>query len=574
VYDESKDGRRGRKRTLDQLYTKGEALDTLIESIQFSDEKSISDLIRLIRSDTSIDEVVQHARSILRERRSESTERARSAVMSIANLIDEPPIRVPAKPWTNVTSDDDFVSHLISMYFTWHHESYPAVDREIFVQAMQSKDLDSQLCSPFLVNSLLLTACIYSDHPMVYAYDNDNATRGQHFADEVARLWSHEQGRANLTNLQGLVALSLGLGVLRQDRLAMTYARSMPPVCIELGRKVKRSLKLGRQEYASNEFQKSLQAARWSAFQMEVDFCMIWMKPLELSRPLIPRPHNSEHCEMTEVWRPYPKIGPEVQYHLYGLRESKFDLRDIGADIVPVVLSGDPDDSPVPGQICLDRKARMVRLQELLHRLEQWKEQLPTYAVINADLTPTWSLMELHFLYYDYSITVQALMLRDMVSAGSRRQEAKLGLLRASEGITEVFAWVQQSLGSSIGCPWGFQAATVSAYALLNLLPEVGVADTFHTLVHCIKIVAKRWILARGVLKMLWITLLERRLTEHLDNKTVELFGSSAVQDWGPEDYRLFESCMYPNYAAVGEVGRELADMGELLEQWSKMSVN
>lgn len=33
VYDESKDGRRGHKRTLNQLYTKGEALDTLLEVI-------------------------------------------------------------------------------------------------------------------------------------------------------------------------------------------------------------------------------------------------------------------------------------------------------------------------------------------------------------------------------------------------------------------------------------------------------------------------------------------------------------------------------------------------------------
>jgi hypothetical protein len=129
VYDENKDGRRGRKRTLDQLYVKGEALDTLIESIHSTDDRAVGDLIKLIRSEASINEIIERARVILRRRRSESQEHARSVVMNIATLVDEPPVRVPAKPWTNVTWDDDFVSHLISMYFAWHHDSYPLSTR-------------------------------------------------------------------------------------------------------------------------------------------------------------------------------------------------------------------------------------------------------------------------------------------------------------------------------------------------------------------------------------------------------------------------------------------------------------
>lgn len=408
---------------------------------------------------------------------------------------------------------------------------------------------------------------------MVFAEENDNSTRGQHFADEIANIWAREQGRASLTNLQGLVALSLGLGVLRQDRLAMIYARQMPPVCIELGRKVKRSIKAGKAEYSSPEYQESLQLARWSAFQMEVDFCMIWVKPLELARPIIDRPYSAEQCQTPDTWRPYPKVGPEVVYYPYGLRDVKCNLREIGADIVPVMLSGDPDDSPSPGHVILNRKARMVRLEELLLRLEHWKDNLPSYAAIDVNATPAWSLVELHLVYHDYSISVQSLMLRDLVSAGSRRQAAKFGLLRASEHIAEIFTWVQRTLGASVWCPWGFQAAAMAAYPLLDLLAEAGVADTFHTIIECIVAVAKRWVLARGVIKMLWITIQDRALVQHLDSRTVDLFTSSAVQKWGPDDYRLFASCMYPNYAAIGENGRELADMGELLEQWSKMAI-
>jgi hypothetical protein len=355
--------------------------------------------------------------------------------------------------------------------------------------------------------------------------------------------------------------------------LAMIYARQMPPVCIELGRKVKRSIKSGKTEYSTKAYQKSLQLARWSAFQMEVDFCMIWVKPLELSRPVIDRPYTFEQCHVSEVWRPYPKPRPDVSFNPYGLQEVKFDLRDIGADIVPVMLSGDPDDSPSPGHIILDRKVRMVRLEELMRRLQRWKDLLPPYALRNLDSTPTWPLVELHLVYYDYAIAVQSMMLRDLVSAGSRRQEAKLGILRACEQIAETFGWVQRTLGGSVCCPWGFQAAAMAAYPMLDMLAEPGVADTFHTIIYCIFTVAKRWVLARGVIKMLWITIQDLQLAQHLDQQTLELFNLSAVEQWGLDDYRLFERCMYPNYAAIGESGRELADMGDLLEQWSKMSI-
>lgn len=409
---------------------------------------------------------------------------------------------------------------------------------------------------------------------MVFAFDSDNATRGLHFADEVAKLWAVEEGRATLTNLQGLVALSLGLGVLRKDRLAMIYARQMPPICIELGRKVKRSLKAGQPEFASANYQRSLQLARWSAFQMEVDFCMIWVKPLELSQPIIDKPYSIDQLHTTEVWRPYPRLGPEVVFNPYGLHDAKFQLREIGASIAPVLLSGNPDDSPAPGQLNLSRHARMERLEASVLRLHKWQENLPSYARCDKTLTPAWSLAELHLVYHDYSIAVHSLMLRDLDSGGSKRQEAKLGLLRACEEVANIFDWVQGTLGDSVWCAWGFQAAAMAAYPLLDLLAEIGVPDTFHTIICCITTVAKRWVLARGVIKMLWITIQQRNLAQHLNNSTVELFNFSAVEQWAHDDYRLFEKCMYPNYAAIGEKGRELADMGELLEQWSKLSVN
>lgn len=308
---------------------------------------------------------------------------------------------------------------------------------------------------------------------------------------------------------------------------------------------------------------------------MEVDFSLIWVKPLELMRPSsIARPYTEQDLHTSFVWRPYPKLGPDARFNTFGLYAAKFDLREIGADIVPVMLSGDPDDSPVPGHIILDRKLRIEKLRYLLDRLHAWHDDLPSYARIDSESTPAWSLVEVHLAFHDYCINVRGLMTRDTVTSGSHRQEVKTGLLQSCEQIAYIFDWVQRTLGSTSWCPWGFQAATRAAYPLLDMLAEPGVKDTFHTIVAYLSAVAKRWILSRGVLKMLWIMLHERGLVRHLTPETLTLLRTSAVENWGPNDHTLFASCMYPNYAAISENGREMANMGELLEQWSQLSLS
>lgn len=49
--------------------------------------------------------------------------------MDIHFLCDEAPCQVRAAPWTTVTQDDDLVSHLVSLYFTWDYPFYSFLDR-------------------------------------------------------------------------------------------------------------------------------------------------------------------------------------------------------------------------------------------------------------------------------------------------------------------------------------------------------------------------------------------------------------------------------------------------------------
>jgi hypothetical protein len=72
----------------------------------------------------------------------------------------KPIYKVPAKPWTRLTDDDDLVSDLISLYLEWVNPFFRVLEEDLFIKAMQSGDFNSEYCSPFLVNAMLGYACV------------------------------------------------------------------------------------------------------------------------------------------------------------------------------------------------------------------------------------------------------------------------------------------------------------------------------------------------------------------------------------------------------------------------------
>lgn len=115
--------------------------------------KSSEEILDYLRGDqTVVGESQHHGKS--------PKKRSRQSVMNIRSLVDQPLFRVPAIPWTTVLEDDDAASHLFSVYTTWSHSLYPAIDPEIFVREMKSKDLSSSYCSKFLVSAIFGLACV------------------------------------------------------------------------------------------------------------------------------------------------------------------------------------------------------------------------------------------------------------------------------------------------------------------------------------------------------------------------------------------------------------------------------
>lgn len=82
------------------------------------------------------------------------------ARVTLENLCDIPIFRVPARPWTEITDDNELVSHLVSLYFTWDHPCAQFVDHGVFLDHMKRGDINSEFCTPLLVNSLLSMASV------------------------------------------------------------------------------------------------------------------------------------------------------------------------------------------------------------------------------------------------------------------------------------------------------------------------------------------------------------------------------------------------------------------------------
>lgn len=194
VFDETLDQRRhvAAKRNVAELEYYRDILNDLIQLVRSANQVQILELVEFIRGDATLEEVRAHidtaSVAILQGdqekeqgvRQGESSSRIgevkstahrmskmrtpghffRNKVMDVGFLSYSPPISVPANPWTTVTNDDDIVSHLVSLYFVWDNTFHSFVDRHVFVKHMVAANLDSEFCSPFLVNALLANACV------------------------------------------------------------------------------------------------------------------------------------------------------------------------------------------------------------------------------------------------------------------------------------------------------------------------------------------------------------------------------------------------------------------------------
>lgn len=93
--------------------------------------------------------------------------------------------------WTSVSDDQEFIEHLISVYFTWQHSFFQSFPEKLFREYMATGR--TKYCSKVLVNAVCAAGCLLSPRPEARRDPNDPSTAEIGFFDEALRLLKDTQ---------------------------------------------------------------------------------------------------------------------------------------------------------------------------------------------------------------------------------------------------------------------------------------------------------------------------------------------------------------------------------------------
>lgn len=79
--------------------------------------------------------------------------------VDLAILFNPPVLTVTAAPWTSISQDSQFISHLVSLWFRWMNPLAFSIDSDHFMADMLAGN-PSIYCSPFLMSSILAVASV------------------------------------------------------------------------------------------------------------------------------------------------------------------------------------------------------------------------------------------------------------------------------------------------------------------------------------------------------------------------------------------------------------------------------
>jgi len=119
--------------------------------------------------------------------------------------------------WTEVTSDQELVVHLLNLYFTWHYTYFTTLSKTLFwrdfLQGNSSRHSKrkTEYCTPLLVNAMLALGCHFTSWPQARSDPKDSATAGDHFFREAKRLIlkNDEHENPKLATVQALALMSV-----------------------------------------------------------------------------------------------------------------------------------------------------------------------------------------------------------------------------------------------------------------------------------------------------------------------------------------------------------------------------
>ncbi|KAF9886444.1 hypothetical protein FE257_011476 [Aspergillus nanangensis] len=410
IFDETLDQRRrvAAKRTADELSYHRDMLNDLFRVMRAEDESYGLRLLEIIRDNSSADDIRAFIDTTLTEIEGSSQDSHvtsqiledirdvinvegadpsfRPKVMDIHYLCGDLPYRVPAKPWTSVTSDGDLVSHLISLYFTWDYPFHSFLDRDVFIQHMAVGDPNTQFCSPFLVNALLSNACHFSDYSEAYVDPGDIVTKGADFLAEAERLRESETARRSLAFLQGTLLLYERYSISGNNDLGYKMLHQAIWTGKSLGLIGPRTPHM-TSDPTSNDMDISVRRTAWGLFHIDTVVHADFLRPSLIDKVNVPRPKKSQSNETT--WVPYPSHRPSRPSYLDDFFDESYNLCEIARDISQALFATGGASSSI--------SHKRHTKETLYERLCRWYDALPENFGNEGELPPYFGLLKMWF---------------------------------------------------------------------------------------------------------------------------------------------------------------------------------
>ncbi|BDD60450.1 hypothetical protein MAP00_005578 [Monascus purpureus] len=413
IFDESLDQRRrvAAKRTVDELNYHRNLLNDLFKVIRSADESQALRLLDLIRSEASSEQIRSYIDDTLTamEGTDKGTRDAvdklqdirqrisiegvnpsfRRKVMDVHYLCDDAPFKVPARPWTSVTEDDDLVSHLVSLYFTWDYPFYSFLDCDVFIKHMAAGKLGSEFCNPFLVNAILANACHFSEFSEAYVVPGDIMTKGVDFLAEAERLRDAEEGGAvSLATLQGTLLLYERYSMSENDDLGYTMLHRAIKIGESLGLVGDQSSPLNPKDMPKDRAV-SLQRTAWGLFQIDTLVHTGFRRPSLVSRVNVSRLDRDTFTQ-DELWVPYPSHRAARPAYISQYFDESCTLCDLAREVSRTFFAGNP---AMMGPGFRRRETR----EDLYEQLKDWHDRLPDIFDPSRKPPPHIILLRMHY---------------------------------------------------------------------------------------------------------------------------------------------------------------------------------
>ncbi|KAJ5109691.1 hypothetical protein N7532_002336 [Penicillium argentinense] len=415
----------------------------------------------------------------------------RSKVMDLNYLCDEAPIKVPAKPWTSVTDDDDLVSHLVSLYFTWDYPFHAFLDRDVFLKCMVAPGGGSEFCSAFLVNALLSNACYFSEFSEAYLVPGDISSKGSEFLAEAERLKEEVPSRPSLATLQGTLLMYERYAMSRDDDLGyimLHEAISMGETLGLVGHNGPRMTS----EQLSRDMDASCRRTAWGLFNIDTMVHTGFLRPCLISQVNLHRVERDVHLDQ-DVWRPYPSHRECRPSEISLYFEEACNLSTIARDISRSMFSA-------------ERVGQRLSREDLYERLMRWRKLLP--GEFDEDMPP--HLVLLLMRYNTLVVNLFSCISEDISTdvpktPESPRQSPAIKYnawqvtSTAARGIASLARLHRREYGMSRAHPFALYAVNLALFTMMEQESFDVLDQDFLSLASAFSIIASRSVLGRNL---------------------------------------------------------------------------